>query len=84
MILNQLVFDRDYALKYLLLNSNIKLFALKFKNWSFKDNSQRYIFLIISLVLLATMKFLAIPAIIALYILSSLVGNMGGNANPES
>ena len=56
-----------------LLNSNIELFALKFKNWSFKDNALRYIFIILSLVLLLTIKFMAIPAIIALYILSSLI-----------
>lgn len=56
-----------------LLNSNIRLFSLKFKNWSFKDNALRYIFIILSLVLLLTLKFMAIPAIIALYIISSLV-----------
>lgn len=56
-----------------LLNSNIELFNLKFKNWSFKDNALRYIFIILSLVLLLTLKFMAIPAIIALYIISSLV-----------
>jgi len=56
-----------------LLNANIKLFALKFKNRSFKDNSLRYIFLLLSLVLLVTMKFLAVPIIILLYIVSSII-----------
>ena len=56
-----------------LLNANIKLFALKFKNWSFKDNALRYIFIIVSLVLLVTLKFIAVPLIILFYILSSLV-----------
>ena len=28
-----------------ILNSQVKLFALKFKNWSFKDNAIRYIFI---------------------------------------
>jgi len=55
-----------------LLNSPIKLFALKFKNWSFKDNGIRYLFLIGSLVMLSTLKFLAIPLIIVFYILASL------------
>lgn len=55
-----------------MLNSNIKLFALKFKDWSFKPNAMRYIFLIISITLLITLKFIAIPAIIILYILFSL------------
>jgi CDP-diacylglycerol--serine O-phosphatidyltransferase len=56
-----------------LLNCNLPLFALKFKNWSFKDNAQRYIFLTVSLVMIITMKFLAIPFIILFYILSSFV-----------
>ena len=62
-----------------LLNSKIELFALKFENYGFKDNGIKYLFLIGSLVLLILMKFLAIPIIIALYILSSLlVANKSG------
>lgn len=60
-----------------LLNSRIELFALKFKNWSFKDNALRYIFVIVSLVLLLTMKFLAVPAIVLFYIVSSMVYKIG-------
>nr|WP_299384278.1 CDP-alcohol phosphatidyltransferase family protein [Allomuricauda sp.] len=56
-----------------LLNSKIELFALKFDNWGFKDNAVRYLFLIGSLVLLLTLRFLAIPMIIVFYIVSSLV-----------
>ncbi|PWL38318.1 phosphatidylserine synthase [Flagellimonas aquimarina] len=56
-----------------LLNSKIKLFALKFDNWSFKDNSVRYLFLIGSLVMLLTLKFLAVPLIVVFYILASLL-----------
>lgn len=56
-----------------LLNSSIALFALKFKNWSFKDNGVKYLFLIGSLVMLLTLKFLAIPLIIVFYILASLL-----------
>ncbi|WP_299110569.1 CDP-alcohol phosphatidyltransferase family protein [uncultured Winogradskyella sp.] len=56
-----------------LLNSNIKLFALKFKNWSFKDNAVRYVFLILSVVLLVVLQFAAIPFIIALYIILSIL-----------
>ena len=56
-----------------LLNSKIELFALKFKNWSFKDNALRYIFIIVSLVLLMTLKYLAVPAIIVFYVLSSVI-----------
>ena len=56
-----------------LLNSNIKLFTLKFKDYSFKNNATRYIFLIISLVMLVTLKFAAIPLVIALYIIFSFL-----------
>lgn len=56
-----------------LLNSNIKLFALKFKDWSFKTNAVRYIFLILSVVSLILLQFAAIPLIIILYIFMSLL-----------
>lgn len=54
-----------------LLNSKIRLFALKFKDWSFKTNASRYIFIIISLVMVLTLKFLAVPLIIFMYVISS-------------
>jgi CDP-diacylglycerol--serine O-phosphatidyltransferase len=56
-----------------LLNSSIKLFALKFKDWSFKNNAIRYIFILLSLVLLIVLHFAAIPLIILLYIILSLL-----------
>ncbi|MDC6391098.1 CDP-alcohol phosphatidyltransferase family protein [Maribacter sp. PR1] len=56
-----------------LLNCSLSLFALKFNNWSFKDNAMRYIFLVVSLVMIITMQFLAIPFIILFYILSSFI-----------
>lgn len=58
-----------------LLNSSIKLFALKFKNFGFKDNAVRYIFLILTLVLLVLLQFAAIPIIILTYILLSLISS---------
>jgi CDP-diacylglycerol--serine O-phosphatidyltransferase len=57
----------------LLLNAEISLFALKFKTWNFKSNAVRYVFLILCIVLLVLLKFLAIPFIILLYILLSLL-----------
>lgn len=55
-----------------LLNCNIKLFALKFKTYAFKPNSVRYLFLVLSLILLVIFKFIAVPIVILLYILVSL------------
>ena len=59
-----------------LLNSNIKLFALKFKNYSFKGNATRYIFILLCLVLLIVLKFAAIPVIILFYIIMSVLDNL--------
>jgi len=60
-----------------LLVSSIKLFALKFKDWSFKNNAMRYIFIILCLVLLIVLQFAAIPLIILVYIGLSLVNQKG-------
>ncbi len=59
-----------------LLNSNIKLFALKFKDWSFKTNAIRYIFIVLCIVLLIVLQFAAIPVIILLYIIMSVLDNI--------
>ena len=56
-----------------LLNAPVRLFALKFKNWSFTDNYLRYIFIGIGVVLLLGFKFLAIPLIVFIYITISLL-----------
>jgi CDP-diacylglycerol---serine O-phosphatidyltransferase len=56
-----------------LLNSNIKLLALKFKNWTFKDNAARYILIILAAILIVVFQFAAIPLIILVYIIISLL-----------
>ena len=56
-----------------LLVAELPLFALKFKNLTWQDNAVRFIFLGISVILLALLKFAAIPLIIVLYILLSIV-----------
>jgi CDP-diacylglycerol--serine O-phosphatidyltransferase len=58
-----------------LLNSKIKLFALKFKDWSVKPNAIRYSFLLLSLILLFVFHFVAVPLIILLYIGLSLMSS---------
>lgn len=64
------------ALSCYLLNSTIKLFALKFKDWSFKANATRYIFMILCMLLLIVLQFAAIPLIILLYISMSVLDNV--------
>jgi len=58
-----------------LLNSDIKLFALKFKNFGFLDNKFRYALIILSMLLMIAFHFIAIPLIIILYILLSVFKN---------
>ena len=64
------------ALSCYLLNSRVKLFALKFKSYGFKANATRYIFLILCVILLIILNFMAIPIIILLYIGMSLVDSI--------
>lgn len=59
-----------------LLVSPLPLFALKFKNFGWADNKIRYIFLGISAGLLICFQLIAIPFIIVLYILISIVNNI--------
>lgn len=54
-----------------MLVAEIPLFALKFRNLTWKDNSIRFIFLLLALSLLIILKFAAIPVIIVIYILLS-------------
>jgi CDP-diacylglycerol--serine O-phosphatidyltransferase len=62
----------------LLLVSRIDLFALKFKDFTWKSNKLRFTFLLLAVLLLALFKFTAFPLIIILYILLSL-GNAALN-----
>lgn len=77
-LLNEIILNQWFLIgltivSAFLLNSRIELFSLKFENYGFKENGAKYLFLIGSLVLLLLMRFLAIPFIILLYILVSLL-----------
>ena len=56
-----------------LLNAEIALFALKFSDYSFKNNALKYIFLALCVILLLSLKIIAIQLIILLYIILSLL-----------
>ncbi|MFI5218187.1 MAG: CDP-alcohol phosphatidyltransferase family protein [Bacteroidia bacterium] len=58
-----------------LMISEIPLFALKFSNWRWKENKIQYIFIIISVMLLIRFIFAAIPLIVFLYIILSIINN---------
>ncbi len=72
-VLNRWVLIGITILGSILLNIELPLFALKFKTWDVKTNLKRYIFLAIALVSIIFLKFSAIPIIIGIYILMSLV-----------
>ena len=56
-----------------LLISEIRIFSLKFGTMGWADNKTKFVFLIVSAVLIAFLKFVAIPFVLVLYILSSFV-----------
>lgn len=62
----------------LLLVAELPLFALKFKGFGWADNQNklRFIFLGLALILLLSLQFMAIPLIILLYILLSIVNTV--------
>ena len=59
----------------LIMNSEIRLFALKFKSFGFKENWYKYGFLLLSALALLLFKIIAVPFIIIGYILFSIVLN---------
>lgn len=67
-------FSASILLSYLLI-AEIPLFALKFRNFSWRGNRIKYVFLLLSLVLLITLQFVGIPLIIILYVLISVITN---------
>ena len=56
----------------LLMVAELPLLALKFKNFSLKDNKLRFVLIISSVILIAAVQVLAIPLVILLYVILSL------------
>lgn len=73
LLLNEWVLIALTLLSCYLLNAEIPLFSLKFKTFDFKSNSVRYVFLLMSLLLISLLQFIAVPLIILLYIVLSLI-----------
>ncbi len=61
-----------------LLNAEIPLFSLKVKSFSWEKYKMQVVFLILSLILIVLLEFIAIPIIILLYVILSVVNNMMG------
>lgn len=60
----------------LLLTAELPLIALKFKNFTFKENKYRYLTLLISLICLLTMGIGGIPLAILSYVVLSIIENL--------
>ena len=58
------------------MNAEIPLFSLKIKNFSFAKYKLQIGFLVASVIMIATLQFLAVPLIIISYVLLSVVNNM--------
>lgn len=58
-----------------LLNAELPLFALKFKNYGWRGNEIRYVFLLLSILFLVFFQFVGIPLTILLYIILSVISN---------
>ncbi|MCF2443119.1 CDP-diacylglycerol--serine O-phosphatidyltransferase [Dyadobacter sp. CY345] len=63
------------VMSYLLI-AEIKLIALKFKSFGWQGNEFRYSFLVLTVLLLAFLKILAVPLILVFYILLSVTANL--------
>jgi CDP-diacylglycerol--serine O-phosphatidyltransferase len=61
----------------LLMVSGLRVFSIKFTSYKFSQNITRYVFLIISLMLLIIFQVFAIPVIFIIYIFMSLLNNWG-------
>ena len=60
----------------LLLVSEIPMFSLKFKHFKWKGNEIRFVFLTLSVLMLATLQFVGVPLIIIVYVLLSALTNI--------
>ncbi|WP_298368945.1 CDP-alcohol phosphatidyltransferase family protein [uncultured Lutibacter sp.] len=57
------------------MNAEIPLFALKFKDYSWKNNKIQFVFIGLTLLLSVVFQFVAIPIVIVLYVIISVVSN---------
>jgi CDP-diacylglycerol--serine O-phosphatidyltransferase len=64
-----------------LLVAELPLIALKFKGFGFQNNVYRYLILAIGITAILLFNFLAIPVILVLYILLSIIETTTSNSN---
>jgi CDP-diacylglycerol--serine O-phosphatidyltransferase len=64
--------------------SEIKLFSLKLKDTSWNNNKTRYIFLLLSLICFLLLSFTAVPIILLLYVILSLLSKKSFDPPPAA
>jgi CDP-diacylglycerol---serine O-phosphatidyltransferase len=74
------IFNRYFLLLVVVLScyflvSNINMFSLKFSSFGFRKNIMRYLFLLLSGVLLVLFRLPALAPVIVLYIVMSVINN---------
>ncbi len=67
-----------------LLVAEIPLFSLKFKNLKWADNKMQYLLILISLPLFFILFYSAIPIIIFLYVVLSIINNMAATPGADA
>lgn len=72
-IVNQSVLVTYTVVMSFFLVMEVPLLAFKFKTFGWKENQIKYIFLVLSVLLLFLLKFAAVPLIVGLYILLSFI-----------
>jgi len=76
LLANPYVFIGISILLSILMVADIKLLSLKFKNFNLSDNWPRFLLIASALILLITLKVLALPLVILLYVVFSLALNI--------
>ena len=59
----------------LLMVSNLRLMALKFTDFSWKNNQVKYLLILISVILIIFLRWMAVPVIFLLYVIFSVLGS---------
>ena len=62
-----------------LMNAEIPLFSLKFKSYAIKENVLKYVFLMVSLLMIILLETIAIPMVIILYVVLSIASNFSNS-----
>ncbi len=59
-----------------LLVAELPMFSFKFKHWGWRGNEVRYVFLVVSILLLAVFRLAGFAAIVALYVAYAVFGKL--------